>query len=355
MPTMVLPDDDRPMPGSPRPSPRGTRAGGHGRFGRWACVWALALVWATPWAVVTAAPIKAAGQAKTSETNKPSPSRTRDRALRRARRSALQTALGRVQGPVDPAARKAVMKSAAAWTGAYRILGESSDAEGVRIEVEVEIDLVRLTKRVQRRTAGSGRPMFRLCDVGSAEHCGDPETISATVREELSARGGLVVDGKGESLDIALDCETLGPVRHTYLHAVRVRVVATSEGKTVAERVVPAFAVSPSEAIAAGLRRGLGEVAEALAAHRRGHLRLRVQSPLPAARIRRLESSMRNSVLGVDEVELAAIEPGLVELHVRGKIDLRTLARRLDELALPGFTVSIVKREPPDVLTIRLD
>lgn len=305
--------------------------------------------------VAHAAPVRGEGKASASETKQPNLARARARALRRARRSALEAALGQVDGPIDGDARKSVLGSAEAWTGAYRILAEANDGQDVRIELEVEIDLVRLTKRVRKREAGAGAPMFRLGDVGATEACGDPDVLAAVVREELSSSGAVALEGKADGLDVALDCEILGPVRHTYLHAVRIRTTATTEGRTVVERISPGFATSADDALAAGLRRALGDVSDALGERRRGQIRLRVRSPLPSAKVRRLETAMRNSVLGVDTVELAAIERGLVELRVRGKLTAETLSRRLDALSVPGLSLTIVDVEPPDVLTIALD
>lgn len=344
-------------------SVKSVRATRHGGIGH-SCGWrgrvvfiALALVGTS--SVAHAAPIQGAGQATASETKKPSLAQARARALRRARRAALEAALGQVSGPIDGAARKAVLAATEAWTGAYRVLSERSDGETVDLELEVEIDLVRLTKRVVRREAGAGRPGFRLGDVGSAELCGDADALAAVVRTELTGQGAVAVDGaaaKGSpSLDVALDCRVLGPVEHTYLHAVRVRAIATSEGRTVADLSTPAFGTTPPEAMAAGIQQVLSDVASRLTAHRSGHVRVRVQSPLPAARIRRLETAMRNSVLGVDAVDVGALSRGVVELHVRGELSAKVLARTLGELSLPGFSLSVVDVDPPDVLTIRLE
>ncbi|MCA9654051.1 MAG: hypothetical protein H6712_08895 [Myxococcales bacterium] len=313
------------------------------------------LAWGIPRAELLAAPIRGAGTAKASETKEPSLTRARARALRRARRSALEQALGQVEGPVDKAARKSVLDADEAWTGAYRILSETSDGDEVRLELEVEIDLVRLAKRVHVRAAGKGTPMFRLGDVGSAEACGEAEAVVAAVRDELAGQGAVALDGKAEALDVALDCQSLGPVQHTYLHAVRVQVMATAEGRTVAERVTAGFANGPGEAMAVGLHQALGELAEQLADRRRGHVRLRVRAPLPSVRVRRLETAMRNSVLGVDAVELSAIERGLVELRVSGELSAEALARRLEALSVPGLSLSVIDVEPPDVLTIAFE
>jgi hypothetical protein len=343
------------------------RARRHGGVG---CVWlvagAIALGFAAQ-AEAEAAPVRGTGQAKASETKSPSVSETRARALRRARRAALEAALRQVAGPVDPSARKAVLDSADAWTGAYRVLSEQSDGQSVDIEVEVEVDLVRLTKRVAKRAAVDSRPLFRLGQVGATEGCGEAEALAAVVRAELSGQGGVALaaaegDPPSKSkkqdvapaLDVALDCRALGPVQHMLLHAVRVRVTATAEGRTITEVSTPAFAATPAEALTAGIQRALTDASAQLVARRHGHVRVRVQSPLPAVRLRRLETAMRNSLLGVDEVALGAVGKGVVELHVRGELSAKALARGLGELSLPGFSLSVVAVEPPDVVTIRL-
>lgn len=344
------------------------RATRHGPWYGWLVAAAIALGVGGSALAVEAAPLRGTGQAKASETKSPSLSQTRARALRRARRAALEAALRQLSGPVDPAARKAVLDAADSWTGAYRVLSEQGNGQDVDIEVEVEVDLVRLQKRVAKREDGGGRPSWTLGDVGSAESCGEAVALGEVVRTELSAQGGVAAEGaeaagsagkgkgaaKAPALDVALDCQPLGAVDHTLLHAVRVRVTATADGRTVAEASTPAFASTPQEAMAAGVQRALSDVAGALVTHRSGHVRVRVQSPMPAVRIRRLETAMRNSVLGVDEVQVGAVSNGVVELHVRGELSAKALSRALGQLSLPGFTLTVVRVEPPDVLTIRL-
>lgn len=345
------------------------RATRHGRLPR-ACLiaGAIALTVGVGAFEAAAAPVRATGQAKASDTKSPSLGQTRDRALRRARRAALESALGQLAGPVDPAARKAVLETADAWTGAYRVLSEQSDGKDVSVELEVEIDLVRLQKRVTKREGGGGGPAWALGDVGSAEGCGEAAAVAESVRSELSAQGAVRAEaaagegegkakgkqGKAPALDVALDCLALGPVDHTYLHAVRVKATATADGRTIAEASAPAFATTPAEALTAGIGRALTDVASALTQQGSGRVRLRVQSPMPAVRVRRLEAAMRNSMLGVDEVEVGAVSKGMVELHVRGELSAKALSRALGQLALPGFSLTIVRVEPPDVVTVRL-
>jgi hypothetical protein len=346
------------------------RATRHARLARaWLVVGAIALAVGVGAFEASAAPLRAKGQAKASETKSPSLGQTRDRALRRARRAALESALGQLAGPVDPAARKAVLETADAWTGAYRVLSEQSDGKDVSVELEVEIDLVRLQKRVSKREAGGGGPAWALGDVGSAEGCGEAAAVAEAVRSELSAQGAVQAaagEGEGEgkktkakqgktpALDVALDCLALGPVDHTYLHAVRVKATATADGRTIAEASVPAFATTPAEAVTAGIQGALSDVVGVLGQQGGGRVRLRVQSPMPAVRVRRLEAAMRNSMAGVDEVEVGAVGKGVVELHVRGELSAKALSRALGQLSLPGFSLTIVRVEAPDVVTVRL-
>lgn len=337
-------------------------------MGAWIFAAAIALSVGAGASEAAAAPVRGTGEAKASETKSPSLGQTRARALRRARRAALEAALRQLPGPIDAAARKAVLDAADSWTGAYRVLSEQSDGQDVALELEVEIDLVRLQKRVAKREGGGGGPAWALGAVGSAEGCGQAAAIAELVRTELVAQGAVAREaagtegqgskgktkGKAAALDVALDCHALGAVDHTYLHAVRVRATATADGRTVAEASTSAFATTPAEALTAGVHGALSDVAAKLVAHERGHVRVRVQSPLPAIRIRRLETAMRNSVLGVDEVEVGAIDEGVVELQVRGELSAKALSRALGQLQLPGFSLTIVRVEPPDVLTIRL-
>lgn len=298
-----------------------------------------------------AAPVRGTGTATVSKSK--STARARSQALQKARRAALQAALGQVSGSVDPKARKAVLGSAETWTGAYRIVSESHDGDEIRVEVEVEVDLVRLTKRVGRK--GTPAPAWALGAVAVGPACGDAQAVTEQVTAELSGLGLSASKGKGPALDVALECEVLGPVAHTYLHAARVSMVATVDGRPVVQQSRPAFANTPPEAVAAGIGRVLLETTDQLITRGKGQVRLRVRAPMPSARVRRLEAAMRRSVLGVDEVELAGIERGVVELRVRGTLDAKALARGLGSLSLPGFSLTVVDVDPPDALTVRLD
>lgn len=298
-----------------------------------------------------AAPVRGTGTATVSKSK--TMSKARSRALHRARRSALQVALGQVSGSVDRKARKSVLDAAETWTGAYRIVSETHEGGEVRIEVEVEVDLVRLTKRVGRKGAPS--PAWGLGQVTVGPGCGEDPAVTQRVEAELSGQGLATADGKGPKLDVSLECEVLGPVTYTYLYAARVSMVATVAGQAVAQQTRPAFAQVPPEAVAAGIGQVLLDTSDQLATRGRGWIRLKIRSPMPSARVRRLEAAMRNSVLGVDGVEVVAIERGVVELRVRGRLDAKALAGRLRRLSLPGFSLSVVDVDPPDALTVRLD
>lgn len=319
---------------------------------RQALTLALLAICAAP-ASVAAAPYVARGEAELGQGKAASPVAARRAALLRARRSALETALAEVSAPVDQDARKAVFGALEAWTGAYRVLSESTRGGLVAVEVEVEIDAHRLAKRVARRQARPTTPMFVRGDVEIEGECG--HAPAQYVVEELAAMGALARGGAGDTLDLRVRCRPLGLVRHTFVHAARVELEAVSSDVPVARAISHGFARDDLGAVSGALQRAIGDLAPKLGAHRHGELVVRVRSPLPSARIRRLERAMRESVLGVEDVQVGGLEPdGSVVLRVAGELRSDTLARELEALSLPGFSLTIARIDGPDALTIRL-
>lgn len=299
----------------------------------------------------SAAPYRARGEAKASG-KETSPEQLRRRATQRAQEAALTQAIETVSGPVDPKARKAVLDSVRAWTGAYRIVDERTDGDTVVVELEVEIDEARLAKRLLPPASGEARPLFRFGRVTQAPGCAD---ASERVRTLLELGGALSTDGGATPVQFELSCNALGPVRHTFLHAARVSVRASADGRVIATATAPGSANDPDVAVSTALERAVGEIGAELSLHRRGEVAVSVLSPLPAARVRRLERAITEAVVGVSGVELGGISTqGAVTLRVLGELDAATLARRLEALSLPGFSVTIEAVEAPDALTIRL-
>jgi hypothetical protein len=298
----------------------------------------------------------AEGEAKVGERGISTAAAARRHALLRARARALESAMAELSGPIDPGARKAVLGAIEAWTGAYRVLSESSGGDVTRVEVEVEIDTPRLAKRVSVRPSRPHVPMFAPGKVEIEGECG--HAVERHVVAELAAVGAVAppeVRTSGDALDLRLRCRPLGVVRHTFVHAARVDLEATASGVRVARATTHGFAREDLGAVSAAIQRAVGEVAPKIGAHRRGEIVVRVQSPLPAARVRRLERAISDSVLGVDRVELAGLaSDGAVLLRVGGELDARALARALEGLSLPGFSLTISDIDGADALTIRL-
>ena len=103
------------------------------------------------------------------------------------------------------------------------------------------------------------------------------------------------------------------------------------------------------------VERAIAELADALAVAARGELELRVEQPWPATRITELERSLRNSVLGVDSVELAGIAAdGSARLRVGGTIDANQLGRALQDASFSGFSLVGLRIDGAHALRVRM-
>ena len=304
-------------------------------------------------------PVRGRGEAKGSEWKQPPDAKiVRDRALRRARTEAIKSALSQLDG-VDPAARKEVLSSHSSWTSAYRIVSETRSGDAVSIEIEVDVDVARLTKRVA--AAGphaSVRPRFSLGAVKASADgsCGDGAALHARIAEELTTLGALAPrQTTGTTpVDILVSCEALGPVRMTHMQAARVEVTAATETAAVATATREAFADLSEQAVASGLSSALFAVSARLSAHQRGRAIVRIEAAGPGDRVRRFEQAVKDKVLGVDRVAVSGLEPGVIRLALDTELSVETLAKRLGTLRLPDFSVTILGIEEPDVVTISL-
>ena len=325
--------------------PWGVRGGSASSWGG-ACLAGAAVIAGPALAHAALSPVEGTGTAEIEEAGTAG---ARKKALARARRAALDTALKSVPAPVDAAAKKAVTKAAEAWTGAYRILEQSTEGATMTVRVEVDIDTVRLHKRVAKKKDKTTGTRWSLGEVLADDACGAAET--GWIRDELTLLGAVGKTGADE-VTLELTCRELGAVRYTHMQAATVRATATGGRSTIAQIAVHGFGADGPEAIRAGLQQALEDVALRLRAHASGRVLVRVESPLPSARVRRFEQALRNSVAGVDEVEVVGIEPGVVRLGVAGDLSARILADRIEGLSLPGFSVTIAGTPAPDVLTI---
>ena len=126
----------------------------------------------------SAAGVRASGAAKASEWKQaPSSTRLRSRAIRRARLAALQAATDGLEGRVDKDAKKAVLRDGTRWTGAYRIVSEQVDPEGIRVEPVSVTRCSYMTKYGSGITTSSPGPT-----VASSESDKPPETPAVTSR-----------------------------------------------------------------------------------------------------------------------------------------------------------------------------
>ena len=311
-------------------------------------------------ALADAAPVIGVGEAKGSEWKKP-PAATvvRKRALRRARTKAIANALDGLSG-VDKAARKEVMGSHSSWTSAYRIVRETRTGDAIRIEIEVDVDLPRLAKRVSSSGAASSgaRPRFALGSVkpSASGDCGDPQVLQQRVAEELAAVGAVATPPEPgtATVDLLVSCDRLGAVRYTHMHSARVEITATTDAHAVATISRDAFGEDDDAAVEAGLTQALFSVGARLAEHQRGRVTVQVQATGPGDRVRRLERAIRDSVMGVRDVEVSGLSPGTIALSLTTDLTVETLAKRLSALRLPDFSVAILATEEPDVVTIAL-
>jgi hypothetical protein len=313
------------------------------------------------WLVVAAgalAPDAAAAQPfRGSGTSAPDPkdkttTAARTRALDKARRAALEAALVDL-GKLSKATRKSILASTSAWTGSYRIISEREVDDGVAIEVEVEIDVARLRKRTESPSTTAAVPLFTLEGVDLDSGCEPSATIRARIEDELVVAGA--VGTGGPALRITAKCKSLGAVPHTFEHAARIEVVASSGGARTATAEVDGFARSPDEAIAAAAAQAASQLGASLALHRRGRVLLRVSGGRPSVKLRRLERALVQSVMGVSAVELSRVDAqGRVVFSVLGVADAQALAQALQSLHSPGVTTSVTAIEGPDVLAIEL-
>ncbi|HWB79348.1 MAG TPA: hypothetical protein VG755_30510 [Nannocystaceae bacterium] len=280
------------------------------------------------------------------------PAAVRQRALSKARRAALELALGEL-GKIGKAEKKSVLSATDAWTGAYRVLSEKNEGESVAIEVEVEIDVARLRKKVAGAPASDAKPLFTLAAVELGDNCGD-RTAVARVEDELVV--GHAVDKGGAPLTVSVACTPLGPVPHTFVVAARAVLEAKSEGRVVAQASIDSFGGDAGSAMQAAIAEAAQSVAASAALHRRGVVSVRVQGALPAARMRRFERALVQSVMGVSKVELAGVGgKGNVLLSVHGPSDAPALAQALGSFSAPGVKARVLAVEGPDALAIQLE
>lgn len=303
-------------------------------------------LWAAAPQIAVAAPFNGRGQAPRTEAD------ARTQALGRARQAALEEALRAIPEPAEPGAVEAVLGASSAWTRAYRVLAWHDDGATLDVEVEVEIDLPRLRKRL----LPSGSPTVgpRLGAVKLAAGCGSMGIGEADVRAQLLSTGLVSDGGQGSAVAFSVACKGLGPVSHTLLEGAEVQVQAAPSGQRATTIQTFGFAGDPSAAALSALQQAVTAWSRRPQA-RGGQIRIHVAVPARAAAVRRLQAAVARSVVGVRRVDLWGVAgDGGIQLVAVGPISAADLARQIRTLQAPGLSVRIAEVRNDRTIDIEL-
>lgn len=274
--------------------------------------------------------------------------KARDQALERARKAALEAAVEQL-GVGDAATRKQVLAAPAVWTRSYRVLRQDDDGATATAMVSVEIDTARLGKAL----AGAGVPAtpstnMTLLPGLEVSNSGCPAGAEAELRRALLAAGAIRDVGPGSAgpvLAASLQCAAPAVLSYPRVTAVRGELSLQGRGgATPAVGTVRATGLGEdAQAAATDAVAGLvGQVARGMAAGTDGALRVKIAAPWPAARVRRLERALRESVLGVAGVSVAGVgSDGAVSLKIDGGLSPQELQERLAGVQVPGATIVV--------------
>ncbi len=266
--------------------------------------------------------------------------KARDQALERARKAALEAALDQLGG--DPSARKQVLASSSVWTRSYRVLRQDDDGATATAVVSVEIDTAKLSKAIAAsQPPATTTPLVLLPQLAlTSDAC--PTDIDAQLRRVLAA-AGIVRDvapgSAGPTLAARLRCDSLGFL--AYPRRAVFRATLQLQGRD--EVVSTGFGDDPATATRDALT-GLATQLRPTAAST--GVTIKIAAPWPAARVRRLERSLAESVLGVSAVRVAGVgSDGTVSLRVEGGLSANELHARLANVQVPGATLVVGELE----------
>ncbi len=278
--------------------------------------------------------------------------KARDQALERARKVALEAAIEQI-GAGDPTARNQVLAAPGVWTRSYRVLRQDDDGATATAVVSVEIDTARLAKALA--TPGAGGPASTLVVLPALElrtsEC--PPALEGELRRALVAAGvvrDVAAGSAGPVLSASLQCRKLGTVAYPRQVAVREELQLSGAAPAVAT----GFGEDAQSAAGDAMTRLIALVTRDLAKQPDG-LAIRVAAPWPAARVRRLERALRDSVVGVQSVRVGSVaSDGAVTLQVEGGLTAEELQARLPAVLVPGATLVVGEVESSHVVHIRM-
>lgn len=276
-----------------------------------------------------------------------------DRAILGARRAALVIALDSL-GPKaegEPAARSAILSRYQLWTSSYRVLEVRPTAEGMQVQVEVEIDLPRLQKQLSLKK-DDGQAVYAWGRAHVQEQCHAPEMQASAIKDAMQELGVLRDDAQA-TLSMQITCASLGPVSFTRFVAAKVEArVKFGDREAILSR--SGFAVDPVRAQASAYSELFNAVVDRLAADSALELRIRVQEPWPAARLRHLERVLRDSIPGVQSALLLAVNgQGDAILSVKSRLGAKALGESLSQVQFPGFEIEELRVQSKRSLSIR--
>jgi hypothetical protein len=286
--------------------------------------------------------------------------KARDQALERARKVALEAAIEQL-GAGDPTARNStarnqVLAAPAVWTRSYRVLRQDDDGATATAVVSVEIDTARLAKALAgpgatgATGAASTLVVLPALELRTSE-C--PPALEGELRRALVAAGvvrDVAAGSAGPVLSASLQCRKLGTVAYPRQVAVREELQLSGAAPAVAT----GFGEDAQTAASDAMTRLIGLVTRDMARKPEG-LAIRVAAPWPAARVRRLERALRDSVVGVQSVRVGSIaSDGAVTLQVEGGLTAEELQARLPAVQIPGASLVVGEVESSHVVHIRL-
>ncbi|HEY0137225.1 MAG TPA: hypothetical protein VGB85_24245, partial [Nannocystis sp.] len=243
--------------------------------------------------------------------------KARDQALERARKAALEAAIDQI-GAVAPAAKKQVLASHTVWTRSYRVLRQDDDGATATAVVSVEIDTAKLGKTLAGPASGTttASPSFTVLPGLDLKSEGCPQGLEAEMKRALVGAGVVrdVAPGSaGPVLAASLQCTALGVVSYPRQAVVRAELALRPTG-TVGRPATTISATGFGEDVQAAASDALSgpgglqaQVAKTMSQRPDAGVQLKITAPWPAARVRRLERALRDSVVGVQAVTVAGV------------------------------------------------
>jgi len=278
--------------------------------------------------------------------------KARDQALERARKAALEAAIDQLGG-VAPAAKKQVLASHTVWTRSYRVLRQDDDGATATAVVSVEIDTARLAKALAGPASSTTTtsPSLTVLPGLDLKSEGCPQGLEAEMKRALIGAGVVrdVAPGSaGPVLAASLQCTALGTVSYPRQAVVRAELALRPTG-TVGQPATTIVATGFGEDAQAAASDALGgpgglqgQVAKTMSGKPGSGVQLKISAPWPAARVRRVERALRDSVVGVQAVTVAGVaSDGAVTLRIDGALTAPELHARLAAVQVPGVALVV--------------